>query len=298
LRVYAIKEAMKSMVRARYMSFISIVSITITLIVLGVFSVITFFVNGMVQKVRKSEEINVYLKDDMSDEDMLALDATIASMKEVTSTRILSKEDAAEEFEKIFGSDLLSSLEENPLPRTIVVSMAEGYRMSSDIENVAARIKKVENIDSVEYGKDWMSKMDVFFLMFVVGETILIAVVISACLLIISNTISLTVIAREETIEIMRLVGATDAFIRRPFYIEGLLEGLISGSAAFCVMYGAYRWIHYAVPDLHTYIFMFTIPEQSIYFPDWSSALIIPLGGILGLFGSYTGVRSISKARK
>ena len=128
--MYAVREAVRGMSRTPYMTLISIVTITVTLTVLGVFGIITLFSNGLMYKIRKSEEINIYIKDDTSDEDMLALDAVIAAMKEIESTRILSKEDAAKEFEKMFGSGLLNDLEKNPLPRTKVVVMAEGYRIS------------------------------------------------------------------------------------------------------------------------------------------------------------------------
>ncbi len=291
--MYAIREAVRGVSRTPYMTMISIVTITVTLTVLGVFGIITLFSNGLMYKIRKSEEINIYIKDDLSDEDMLALDAVIAAMKEIESTRILSKEDAAKEFEKMFGSGLLNALEKNPLPRTIVVVLAEGYRMSDDIETVIARISKSYGVESVEYGREWMSKMDILFIFFVIAEAILIALAVAACILVISNTISMTVLARRETIEIMRLVGATDGFIRRPFYIEGLLQGLVSGIVSFCILYGSYRWIIHAVPDINTYIFMFIVPGQIEFLKGWSSIIIIPLGGMLGLFGSYAAVRRV-----
>ncbi|MBT4485503.1 MAG: ABC transporter permease, partial [Candidatus Latescibacteria bacterium] len=217
--MYAIREAFKGMLRTRYMTFVSIVTILVTLTLLGILGVVTIFTHGLVNKIRGSEEINVYLEDEMPDEDMLALDASIAMMSEVKSTKILSKEDAAKEFEKMFGRELLTALDENPLPRTIVVVMAEGHRASEDLETVASRISKVNFIESVEYGREWMSKLDIFFLFFVVGETVLVTLSLGACMLVISNTISLTVLARKDTIDIMRLVGATDGFIRRPFYV-------------------------------------------------------------------------------
>lgn len=289
--MYAVREAFKCMLQTRYMTLISILTITVTLTVLGIFGIITVVANELIDKVRKNEEINVYLKDEMSDEDMLALDASIALMREVESTRILSKENAAEEFEELFGRDLLSALEENPLPRTIIVVMAEGHRMSTDIETVAARIIKADGVETVEYGKEWISKMDIFFLVFFIGETILVTLAVAACILIISNTISLTVMARKETIDIMRLVGATDGFIRRPFYVEGLLQGILSGSVSFIILYGSYLWIRYAVPNMELYLGMFGISNQIFFLQGWNSTFIIPFGGLLGLLGSYVAVR-------
>ncbi|MFC1694452.1 cell division protein FtsX, partial [Candidatus Latescibacterota bacterium] len=277
-------EAIKGMLGARYMTLISIVTIAVTLIGFGVFGIVTVFAHKLVYQVKKSEEINVYLKETMSDEDMLALDAAIRSMKEIMSTRIISKEDAAEEFKNIFGGNLLTAIDENPLPRTIVVIMAERYRMSDDMETVADRIVKVEGVESVEYGKEWMSKMDIFFMIFLAIETVLTVLIVTACILVISNTISLTVLARRETIEIMRLVGATDSFIRRPFYVEGLLQGLISGIISFGVIYGAFFWTLNSFPDLDAYLYMFRITGFPALSYVWVIALIIPFGGLMGLF--------------
>jgi len=288
--VYAIKEAINGMLRTRNMTLISIFTITLTLIVIAVLGVITLYVNRMAHNIRKSEEINVYIKDDMPDEDMLALDATISSLKEVESTHIVSKEDAAREFEKIFGKDLLPALDKNPLPRTIVVVMAESYRMSSDLEKVATRISNVDGIESVQYSKELMTKMDIFFLIFIIGEAAFSILIVISCLFIISNTISLTVIARRETIEIMRLVGAAEGFIKRPFYIEGVLQGILSGIIAFGVVFISYQWILRAIPNFEDYLLMLSIPSKYLITMK-NTMLIIPFGGIMGTLGGYIAVR-------
>ena len=148
--MYALREAVQGLVRTRYMTLISILTITVALILVGIVMLLTFYANGVVTKIRGNEEVNLYLKDEMSDGDMLALDETIASMSEVESTRIMSKEDAAKEFENMFGSDLLPALEENPLPRSIVVTMAKGHRMSSDLEKFAEQLRVVDAVESVD----------------------------------------------------------------------------------------------------------------------------------------------------
>ena len=289
--MYALREAVQGIVRTRNMSLISIVTISVALIMFGIVGIITLCANGVVNKVKKSEEINIYLKDKMTDAEMLVLEETIESMSEVESTRIISKEDAAKEFEKMFGSDLLLSLKRNPLPRSIVITMAEGHRMSNDMEKLAQRIKSADNVESVEYGKELMLNLDIFFLIFIIVEAILIAFVLAACILVISNTITLTLIARREAIEIMRLVGATDSFISKPFYIEGLLQGIISGIITFLILYGMYVWVQYAIPNINVYTYMFGIKEVKYFTYPSFVALIIPVGGFLGLLGSYVAVR-------
>ncbi|MFC1541902.1 cell division protein FtsX [Candidatus Latescibacterota bacterium] len=289
--MYALREAIIGIWRTRNMTLVSVLTISVALLMLGFVGIITISANSIVNKVQKSEEINIYLNNEMTDGDMLILEETINSMREVEATRIISKEDAAKEFEAMFGNDLLSTLKENPLPRSIIITMADGYSTSNRMENLADKIREVENVESVEYGKELMSKLDIFFLIFIIIESIIIAVVLAACILVISNTISLTLIARKEAIEIMKLVGATDGFIRKPFYYEGLLQGLFSGLLTFLFLYGIYIWVQYAIPEISVYKYMFGINRFNNISFQHIIALIIPIGGFLGFLGSYLAVR-------
>jgi cell division transport system permease protein len=222
---------------------------------------------------------------------MLTLDASIASLPGIESTRIVSKESAASEFERMFGKNLLSTLKENPLPRSIVVTMAQHSRTADDFERVASRIEGMNGVESVEYGKEWIRKMDTFFFLFVIGEIVLITLVSIAGILVISNSIGLTVVARRGEIEVMRLVGATGGFIRRPFYLEGVFQGLAAGVLAFCALYGTYLWMLSSVPDLDVYLRILGFREDEFVSGGRYLAGIIPAGLFLGLLGSYIAVR-------
>ena len=150
--MYALTEAVRNIRRAPSMSSVSVVTIAVTLVVLGAFGAATVAANGFLDRVRGSEEINVYLADDLPDAAMLELDAVIAAMPEVADTRIVSKENAAAEFERRFGQGLLDGLEENPLPRTIVISMTVESRNADAMTRVASRISGTSGVEAVEYG--------------------------------------------------------------------------------------------------------------------------------------------------
>lgn len=291
--MYALREAVKNTVRMPYMTLISIVTITITLIVLGVLGITTLLGHGTLKKVRMSEEINVYLLDSMKDEDMLALDAVISAMTEVSSTTILSKDDARKEFNRTFGEDLVSALDKNPLPRSIVIHMKDDHATYDDLEHVAKRISSASGVESVEYGREWMSKLDLVFTVFLIAEIVCIFFSLGACLLIISNTISLTVLARKETIDIMRLVGATDGFVRRPFYFEGFLQGFLAGSLTFGFLFGVWSWMERIFPNIDTFMYMVKISGQFTLSHSMVIASIIPVGAILGFIGSFIAVRRV-----
>ena len=120
----SLREAVQGMIRARYMTLVSVLTITIALIILGLAGMATLFANGIINGIRHNEEVNIYIKDSISDSEMLAFDESISSMTGVESTRIIGKEEAATDFENMFGTGFLSALDENPLPRTIAVKMA------------------------------------------------------------------------------------------------------------------------------------------------------------------------------
>ena len=291
--MYAMKEAIRGMRRTASMTVVSIVTIAVTLSVLAVFGAATVTVHGFMQRVRGSEEINIYLEDSLSDTDLLALDRAISDMPEVGATRIITKESAAEEFEEMFGDGLLDALDENPLPRTIVVSMDEGFLTAEAMGVVAQRLEGATGVESIQYGRDWMSWLDILFMAFIAIEIIFIVLASGACLLVVANTITLTVIARRDTIEIMQLVGATDSFIRRPFHFEGMLQGLAAGCLSFGVIYIAYRWLLYAFPGVDVYLFAVSMPYRIDMFREWIGVLIMPVGALVGYIGSWFAMRRV-----
>jgi cell division transport system permease protein len=288
----ALTESLKAAGQTPLRTFVTILTITLALILLGIFSFITAYSYGFANNVKKSEEISVYLKDDLSDEDMLVLDSAIRALTGVGETKIVSKADAAREFEKMFGSNLLSTLEENPLPRSILVTMAPGYRTARYFESTGNRITSMKGVESVEYGKEWIAKAETFILLLLAIETILFSLIVIAVILIISNTIGLAAASRRDTIEIMRLVGATEGFIRRPFYLEGILQGLCAGILATIILGIVCFWLENNVPNLGLYLYMAGTWGMKFQGNEWYIIFLIPLGAFLGLLGSFLAVRS------
>jgi len=291
----ALTDACKGIARKPGRTFLSVMGITVALVMFGVLGSITFCAHGFMEKLRKSEEITIYILDSLPDADMLALDALISKAPEVESTRIVTKENAAREFEQLFGKNLLSSIEENPLPRSIVVTMAKGHRTAMDFQRLASRTETMTGVESVEYGREWMSRMDTFFFVFFIGEMLLVLLVGVSGILIISNSIGITIVSRRGEIDVMRLVGATESFIRRPFYFEGILQGFVAGVVAFCVLYGIHIWLLGSVPELDVYLHIFGFRKEQFLSAGTYLGLIVPAGMILGLVGSSLALRRIAE---
>lgn len=287
----ALKEALQNFRRSPGRTVLSILAITMALVLFGVFGILTAYAQGFVEKLRNNEEISIYLQDTISDAEMLALDAAVAALPGVGGTRIVSKEEAAAEFEKLFGSHLLTSLEDNPLPRSIVISMDSGHRTSADFERIGKHIENLAGVESVEYGREWMAKMDRVLSIFYGIEGILLFLVVIAGVLITSNSIGLTVVVRREAIEIMRLVGATESFIRRPFYFEGIIQGMLAGVLAFLVLFAPWIWLQYSVSSLDVQLRVLGITRETFTAGIWYLLILIPSGALLGWIGSQFALR-------
>ncbi len=290
----AISEALQNIRRRPGRTVLSVLAITMALVLFGVFGVLAAYSRDFAEKLRKSEEISIYLQDSVSDADMLTLDASVSRLAGVESTRIVSKEEAAAEFEKLFGSHLLTSLEENPLPRSIVVSMDRDHRTSADFERIGKRIENLAGVESVEYGRDWMVSMDRALAIFYGVVSILLILVGIAGVLITSNSIGLTVVVRHEAIEIMRLVGATEGYIRKPFYFEGLIQGTLAGALAFLVLFAPWVWMQYSVSSLDVHLRVIGITRAAFASGIWYLLVLIPVGAFLGAVGSHLALRRAS----
>ena len=222
------------------MGIASIFSITAMLLILGLFFVLLTNITLAMNAVKEDfETLQVYLLDETTKEQADTMMETIKGYSGVEEVKYLSKEQALEDWRKEWkeNAHLLDSLPSNPLPNSIVVTVSQIEY--SDV--VVDKLQKLEGIEGVKYYKDTVNKLirvtnSIKFAGFVI---IIFLVIVSV--VVVSNTIKLTVLARVREIEIMKYVGATNWFIRGPFLVEGILIGIISSLIAaglVSVLYG------------------------------------------------------------
>jgi len=171
----------------------------------------------------------------------------------------------------------MQELERNPLPASIEVKLKPGFRDADHVAAVAERLRGFGFVDDVRYGRDWVQTLDrlrglAAAVGFVVGAAFAIVAII-----IIGTTIRMAVLQRSREIAIMRLVGATDGFIRRPFLLQGAIKGLLGGMVAIGLSFAAYLWIN-------RYLL------QSAFFTNEQAAAIVGFGALIGLLGSASSV--------
>ena len=278
---YALREALSSLRRTGAGVLISVGTIALSLFILGLFLLVTFNLYGAIEHLRTRVEVEIYLKDGAPARQIAALKETVGAMPEVQDVRYVDKEMAASEFRSAFGEDLLEAVPQNPLPASLRVRLTEAHRTSDGAGRVARVAQGAPIVEEVAYGETWVRKLDRLILIFFAIDLVVGIAITSATLFVVANTVKLTVLARRESIEIMRLVGATDAFIRRPFFLEGLLQGLSGGLLAGIGVYVLHR------------IALFYLPHIVLVHGLYPALSLIVLGALLGAAGSQMSLKRL-----
>ncbi|HXG43379.1 MAG TPA: permease-like cell division protein FtsX [Gemmatimonadales bacterium] len=237
-----LREALLSFRRAPLLSALSITTIAFSLYTVGLFGLVAVNLREALRTVEERVEIVAYLLRGTPPEAIAQASQDIAAFPEVARVGFVSEDEAlkrarAELFE---FRDAYRDLAVNPLPASLEIQLKAGYRDAAHAAAVAERLRGYGFVDDVRYGRDWIEKLDrLRNIAGVVGLTIGLAFA-AVAVVIIGVTIRITVLQRAREIAIMRLVGATNNFIRGPFLLEGALKGLLGGLVAVGISYASY----------------------------------------------------------
>ena len=282
---YSVKEAFLSLKRAGLMNFISMLTVTVTLLLIGVFLLLSENLEKRFRDNINFVELIAFLDEDT--DTPLKLDGIRVQMARVApgaSVRYISRDTALREFRETLKEDagLLDGVIENPLPDSFSIEL-EGARTSKDfIDTTVVRIGRIEGVADVIYPEEWLSTVDDVIRKIRLAER---AVAVLFCLisfLVISNTIRLTVMGRRHHIEIMKLVGATYSFILRPFVLEGFLQGAIGGVLSLTALFGFYIGIRTRFPDV-------------VFLSPFHTFGLVAFGALVGFFSGYIAARHYVK---
>jgi cell division transport system permease protein len=288
---FFLREAFGSLRRNYFMTIAALVTVFLSIVVLGGVLVFVYTTDALLSEVEQKVEITVYLKTDPdpSQTQIDALQTQILSWKEVKSSVPVSKQEALDRLKADFkdNPEILAGLTGNPLPASFEISLVD----PTTVDAVAARFNGNPIVDEVRYGKEIADKLFTFtsqFRNFLVGFIVLLGVV---SVLLISNTIRLSIFARKREVEIMKLVGATNWFIRWPFIIEGVTVGLIGAVFAVIVVLVLNSFLIGRIRDSLTFM---TVPLDAV--PNVVVTLILlAVGVVIGAAGSAIGLRRFLK---
>ncbi|HUQ81279.1 MAG TPA: permease-like cell division protein FtsX [Gemmatimonadaceae bacterium] len=272
----ALRETVIGFRRAPVLSVLSITTIAFSLFAFGLFSLVALNIRKTLSDVESRVEIRAFLADGTSVEVVSAAMGDIGAFPEVSRVEYVSPDSAlararAElgEFKDVFESAFL--------PASIDVRMREGHRDPATVKQIVARIKSLEFVDDVRYGEDWVDKLYRIRNVATAAGAILGIAFAAVAVIIIGATIRMAVMARAREISIMRLVGATDGFIRRPFLIEGFVKGVLGGALALALTWFA------SVVISRNFI-------ETEFFSRGLAALGLLGGALIGVLGSSLSV--------
>lgn len=287
-----LREGMKNIFRNGWMTVASAGAVTVTLILVGTFLAVILNLNNMSKKVEDDVVIKVLIDVTAEDSDVQTLKNDIEDNPEVDSVIFSSK---SEELKNLMdgmgqeGKAFKLFEQDNPLNHALIVKA----KKPENTVTIAEKIKSLDKVEKVTYGKDVVEKLfDFIKYARIVGLVLIIGLVLTAIFLI-SNTIKLTIMARSKEIGIMKLVGATNGFIRWPFFIEGALLGILGSIVPITFILVGYRYLIHSIQGNVSIPFFELLPFNPF---AWQLSLIVlAIGAFIGIWGSVMSVRKFLK---
>ncbi|MDN7226207.1 permease-like cell division protein FtsX [Planococcus liqunii] len=279
------RESLKSLGRNGWMTFASVSAVTVTLLLVGVFVMIMMNLNKVAEDLENDVEIKVFVSLEADETGTKHIERIITDMPGVESVDFSTKEEELTDLVLDFGDELSLFEQSNPLFDVFYVKASDPQQT----EKVAAEIAKIGNIQDVEYGEGKIQKLFEFLNTGRNVGLVLILALLFTAMFLISNTIRITIVARRREIEIMKLVGATNWFVRIPFILEGMWLGLLGS----IIPIGLVAALYYNITE-------FTQPKLSgelVQILDFTplvyqvSALILVMGVFIGIWGSFMSIR-------
>jgi cell division transport system permease protein len=274
-----LREALLAFRRAPLLSALSVTTIAFSLFVVGLFGLVAVNMQRALHDVAERVEIVAYLLPGTPIETVTLGMQDIEAFPEVQSATYVTEADALSRArgELVEFRDVLRELERNPLPASIEIKLKPTARDADHVNEVADRLKGFGFVDDVRFGRDWVEKLDrLRQIATAVGLVVGTAFAVVA-IIIIGTTIRMAVMQRSREIAIMRLVGATDGFIRFPFLLQGAFKGMLGGLVAVGLSFGAYAFINRWL-------------IQAAFFSREQALAIVGFGTLIGLLGSATSV--------
>ena len=277
--------------------FASVGTITTALSILGLFLFVYINLNSVLSFWNDQVQLIVYLDDEISKGEKKKLEKLFSSNSDVDSFDFISREKAWENFQSMFSekASFLKSIGFNPLPASYSLKIKPSPERLKSIQSLAKKLNQEDGIESVEYGEEWISRFETFMILM---RVFLLALGILLCLgavLIIANTVKLSVLSRKSEVELMLLTGATPGYIKFPFFLEGIFHGVLGAIISLSLM----KVIHlYLVSRLQGSIETFGRGMDFQFIP-LSFVVVIMLTSILmGWLGSYLSLQQFLGAYK
>lgn len=293
LWIYFFRSAFSNILNNPLIHLISIGTITISMLLFGAFMLLSMNLNNWIREWGESLSMSIYLKDGVDEKAKKEIESAIKKFKGAEIKGFITKDQAMINLKEGLGEQagLLEGLEDMALPESFEIIFKDRSDNSVDPKLIKSSLEKMKGVDEVQYSQQWIERFEGVMDMFRVVGLAIGGLLCVAVLFIISNTIKLTIYSRRDEIEIYKLMGATDWFVKIPFLIEGATQGLLSGIAALVMLILAYSVISLKAINL------FGLPVINIAFLSvQGSIFIICLSLVLGVAGGFISIGRFFKS--
>jgi len=286
---YFFQEALTSLWRSRLVNAVSVGTIAVSLFVLGAFLTVAGSLGDVVDRWTEKIQVIVYLEDGIEARVLESLENRLREDPAVASLELVTPEQALDRFRSLFRdmSSLPEDLGENPFPASLEVDLDPAHQSAAEVQRLARAFADVPGVQEIQYDLLWIERLATGVRLLRGVGLFLGGILVLAGVFTISNVIRLTVYAREDELDIMRLVGATRAYVKGPFVVEGMVQGGLGGLVAVLLLWAALHWLSRDVSSSEL------VGSAAFAVPAAISWSLVAGGMVVGIVGSLVSLRRV-----
>ncbi len=287
---YYFQSAFKNIWREKWINLLTILSISIGLLILCAFALLSLNMDSVLRHWSKGFGIVVYLDEAISKQEEKDIENQFLNDPDIIKVNYISKEQALIDVRDTLGTDavILDNIKENPLPSSFEIKLKNDLLNASYVKDKSSELRKMKSISEVQYGEQWLSSLNTISETMMTGAAILGFAIFIAVTFITYSTIKIFFYRRKDEVETLKLLGATKSFIRVPFLVEGLFIGVMGGILSSLTVFSAHSFATLRIAE-----FMPSIRSSLAILP-YSAYIAIPVAGaLMSLIGSYIAVGKI-----
>ena len=288
-----IRRVRRNIAAGPYLHLAATATIAFSMLILGVFAILYVNISDLLRSWQQDIRVVAYLEDDLVKQRLEALRQHLAELPGVEKIRYVSKDEAMTRLrgQMKHRASLLDGLKENPLPASLEIELAPGWQRWERLDPLADEIKTFSGIEDVAAAEAWLHRFTGFMGFFRLASLIVGGLVFATTVFVCANTIRLTLYAKRQELEIMKLVGATDSFVKTPFYAQNLLEGALGGTVGLGFLFVSFKLFIARLHSGHALLSTFDIRFLSLT----GCAALLFVGILMAWIGSYLSLRQFLK---
>ena len=286
---FLLGQGIKNIFTHGFMSFASVAVITACLFIMGCFSLLTLNIDNMIAEMQSQNRVIAYVDEELDEDEARALESKVSKVKNIETCEFVTREEAMTSFESDYDADLFENIDSSVFRHRYVLSLTD----LSLMQETKADLEGIDGIADVRAHLDYAEKFVTLRNIVSIVSVILVVTLIVVSLFIMTNTIKLATFTRREEIAIMRMVGATNGFIRLPFVVEGLVLGALGGAVAYGLVALVYHLATQKLLAAMAFGFVVLVPFSTVALP--LLGVFLGVGILVGVLGGVSAIRNYLK---